>query len=224
MGHSDAGRRGAAVAAAPTPAVRQPILRTLRLTLRPFTEQDAPVVEKLAGAREVADTTLRIPHPYPEGVAAAWIAGHALEWSGGTGVVYAITDGSLGTIYGAIGLTIDAEHALGELGYWLAAEYWNRGYCTEAGDAVLALAFGALGLHRVQARHFTRNPASGRVMQKLGMRREGIHRHATRKWGQFEDVAMYALLEPEWRGRSGTAGVRPSVGVPGSAVGDNRKG
>jgi ribosomal-protein-alanine N-acetyltransferase len=46
----------------------------------------------------------------------------------------------------------------------------------------------------VQARHLTRNPASGRVMQKIGMRHEGVNRQAVKKWGRFEDIGMYAIL------------------------------
>jgi [ribosomal protein S5]-alanine N-acetyltransferase len=51
-----------------------------------------------------------------------------------------------------------------------------------------------LGLHRIQGRHLVRNHASGRVMTKLGMRLEGIHRHAVRKWDRFEDIAHHAIL------------------------------
>ena len=67
---------------------------------------------------------------------------------------------------------------------------------------MLRHAFEALGLHRVQARHLTRNPASGRVMAKLGMRLEGVHRESVKKWDRFEDVAMYAVLSHEPRGAS----------------------
>lgn len=55
-----------------------------------------------------------------------------------------------------------------------------------------------LGIHRIEGRHFTRNAASGRVMQKLGMRPEGVIREAVRRWGTFEDLALYAVLGPEW--------------------------
>jgi RimJ/RimL family protein N-acetyltransferase len=67
----------------------------------------------------------------------------------------------------------------------------------------MELGFGTLALHRIQARHLTRNPSSGRVMQKLGMRLEGINRDAVRKNGRFEDLAIYAILADEWSGRSG---------------------
>lgn len=171
--------------------------------LRPFGFDDALAVQVLAGAREVADTTLHIPHPYPTGAAEQWIATHPATWETGTGVTYAITDAGTGVLMGAVGLTINPPHARGELGYWLGVPYWNRGYCTEAARAVVELGFAQLGLHRIQARYLTRNPASGRVMQKLGMRSEGVNRGAIRKHDRFEDLAVYAILADEWASGSG---------------------
>ena len=179
----------------------QPTLRTERLILRPFAAEDASRVEELAGAREVADTTLHIPHPYPDGVAAAWIAGHPRQWETGGGVTSAIAERRGGALVGAIALTLAPEHARAELGYWIGLAHWNQGYCTEASRALLEFAFDELRLNRVQARHLTRNPASGRVMQKLGMQLEGVHREAVRKWDRFEDLALYAILAAEWAAR-----------------------
>jgi len=183
--------------------IEQPTLRTSRLVLRPFVLDDGATVEELAGAWEVADTTLHIPHPYPPGAGEQWIATHPAAWESGTGVTYAISEAVAGTLMGAVGLTIAPPHARGELGYWIGVPFWNRGYCTEASRAVLELGFGQLGLHRIQARHLTRNPASGRVMEKLGMRHEGVHRHAMRKNDRFEDLAMYAILADEWQHTGG---------------------
>jgi ribosomal-protein-alanine N-acetyltransferase len=185
------------------PWSEQPVLRTSRLVLRPFVLDDALAVQLLAGAREVADTTLHIPHPYPAGAAEQWIASHPATWEAGTGVTFAVTDAGSGVLMGAVGLTIAPAHARGELGYWLGVPYWNRGYCTEASRAVVDFGFTQLGLHRVQARYLTRNPASGRVMQKLGMRPEGVSRHAMRKNDRFEDLEMYAVLADEWTGARG---------------------
>lgn len=171
---------------------------TARLRLRAFALADAPAVEALAGDRRVADTTTTIPHPYPAGGAEAWIALHGPAWDSGAGVTYAITDAGDGTLLGAVALTITPAHAVAELGYWIGVAAWGRGYATEAAAALCDLAFGTLGTHRIQARHYVRNPASGRVMQKLGMRHEGTLRDAVRKGGRFEDLALYAVLAPEW--------------------------
>jgi RimJ/RimL family protein N-acetyltransferase len=176
---------------------QQPSLETERLILRPFELSDAPIVQTLAGAREIADTTLEIPHPYPEGAAEAWIGSHRSIWEQGTGVTYAITLRHSGELIGAIGLSIDPPWGRGDLGYWIAVAHWSNGFCTEAARAVVDLGFSQLKVIRVQARHLMRNRPSGRVMEKIGMTREGVLRGAVRKWDQFEDVAVYALLAPE---------------------------
>lgn len=176
-----------------------PRLATERLVLRPFAISDGPAVERLAGVRAVADTTLTIPHPYPAGGGAEWIMSHADVWERDRGLSLAICLGAVPeTLLGAINLRVSLPHAHGELGYWIAADRWGKGYATEAARALTAYAFTTLALHRLQARHFTRNPASGRVLQKLGMRFEGINRDAYLRWNRFEDVAVYAILAQEW--------------------------
>jgi ribosomal-protein-alanine N-acetyltransferase len=178
--------------------MQQPELPTVRLLLRPFALSDAPAVQKLAGDRRIADTTLNIPHPYPDGAAESWIATHAPAWQHGVGVSYAITHVDDGRLLGAVGLVIQPAQAVAELGYWIAVDAWGKGYATEAATALCDLAFMELAVHRMQARHLVRNPASGRVMQKLGMQREGTLRGAVRKWDVFEDLALYSVLAPEW--------------------------
>ncbi|MFI5243661.1 MAG: GNAT family N-acetyltransferase [Gemmatimonadales bacterium] len=194
----------------------QPTLHTKRLILRPFRLTDAAAVQEFAGAREIADTTTHIPHPYPDGAAEGWIGTHAAAWEGGTLATFAITDRERGSLMGAIGLVISPESERAELGYWIAKQHWKRGYCTEAAHAMLAFGFGVLRLHRIEARHFVRNPASGRVMQKLGMKLEGIHRESVKKWDRFEDLALYAILASELVAKSQPAGhERNSGGVQG---------
>jgi ribosomal-protein-alanine N-acetyltransferase len=180
--------------AASTRRGEQPALETPRLTLRPFRPDDAPAVQELAAAFEVADTTLNIPHPYPAGAAEAWIATHPAQWEDGTLAVFAIVARDMSSLVGAIGLVIAPQHACAELGYWIGKPYWGRGFATEAGRAVLHFAFGPLALHRIEGRHFTRNAPSGRVMRKLGMEFECVQRQSVRKHGRYEDVARYAVL------------------------------
>lgn len=176
----------------------QPTLTTERLTLRPFIADDAFDVERLAGRREIADTTLNIPHPYPHGGAAEWIRTHGPAWNDGSSATFAIVQKKHGALVGAIGLMIKAEHRRAELGYWIALDCWNRGYATEASQRLIDFGFDVLSLHRIEARHFLRNPASGRVMQKLGMQHEGVERDWAFKWDRFEALAVYSILAPEW--------------------------
>lgn len=178
-----------------------PVLITPRLALRPFALDDAADVQRLAGDRQVADTTLNIPHPYPDGMAAAWIARHAETFASGDELVLGIALGrepGPAMLIGAIGLRFAPPHARAELGYWIGRSYWNQGYATEAARAMVAHGFEAIGLHRIVAQHMVRNPASGRVMCKIGLRHEGRLRGHVRRWELFEDVEIYGALRDEW--------------------------
>lgn len=177
-----------------------PTLETRRLRLRSLTLADAPAVQRLAGAPEIADTTLNIPHPYADDLAEQWIAGLAEVARSGAGRTWAIADRSSDALLGAIGLIITPRHQHAELGYWVGRPFWSQGYTTEAAAAVLAYGFDTLGLHRIHAHHFARNPASGRVMQKIGMVPEGILRQHVRKGDHFEDIVCYGILREEWAG------------------------
>jgi [ribosomal protein S5]-alanine N-acetyltransferase len=176
---------------------KRPTLTTPRLLLRPFALGDAPDVQRLAGAREVASTTLNIPHPYAAGMAEQWIATHQESYARGEFVIFAIVLRANQALIGATSLHIHRPHVQAELGYWIGTAYWNHGYCSEAAQAVLRYGFDVLGLHRIHASYMTRNPASGRVMQKIGMTYEGCLRQHVQKWGIFEDIAIYGILRSE---------------------------
>jgi len=171
-----------------------PTLVTTRLTLRPFRESDVDRVVELASDRRVAEMTQNIPHPYLHEHAKTWIGSHAERFGQQQELVFAIEEREAGLLIGAIGLVFQSEHQSAELGYWIGVPYWGKGYCTEAARAVVDYGFLELGLHRVQARHFLKNPASGRVMQKIGMSYEGCLRQSVLKWGAYQDVCIYALL------------------------------
>jgi ribosomal-protein-alanine N-acetyltransferase len=179
--------------------MKQPNLQTERLILRPFEVTDAPDVQRLAGAREVAATTALIPHPYPDGAAEEWIGGHAAAFEQSKSVTFAIVEKESKALCGAIGLELALSHHRAEIGYWIAPERWGRGYCTEAARAVLQYGFETLVLHRINSCHFGSNPASGRVMQKIGMNHEGVQREHILKWDRYEDAVLYGLTVEDWR-------------------------
>jgi [ribosomal protein S5]-alanine N-acetyltransferase len=179
--------------------VSRPTLATERLVLRPFAVEDAAEVTRLVSDRRIADTTANIPHPYEEGVAEGWIGTHGEIAERDEGLTLAVTEREGGRIVGAVGLSIVRAHRRAELGYWIAVEQWGRGYATEASRAMLAHAFGPLDLSRVVAHCLTRNAASWRVMEKLGMTREGRLRAHVIKWDVPEDIWLYGILREEWR-------------------------
>ena len=178
-----------------------PELKTDRLLLRPFQLSDAPDVQRLAGAKEVAAGTF-LPHPYENGMAEQWIADQQRAHEGGTAVSFAITLADNATFIGSIGLDIVQIHRHARLSYWLGPPYWNRGYGTEAVKAVLAYGFGQLNLNRIYAPHFLGNNASGRVLQKVGMTYEGRMREHYVRFDRFMDLELYGMLQRDFTDRT----------------------
>lgn len=178
----------------------QPTLETSRLLLRPLAATDIADLVRMAGRREIADTTGAIPHPYSEEQCRQWLSVVVEQFARGDGIVFGIVLKSEGKLVGTIGFRdINPDNARAEMGYWMSVECWSKGYTTEAAQALLTHGFEQLGLNRIYAHHMLRNPASGRVLAKIGMRPEGILRQQMRKWGVFEDVAMMAILKSDWK-------------------------
>lgn len=175
-----------------------PELKTERLILRGFRAEDAPALQLLAGEFEIADTTLNIPHPYPREMADSWIASHPQLLAEHKNAFFAVTLKADRQLIGAVGLAIAKDFDRAELGYWVGKPFWGYGYCTEAAAAVINFGFIHLSLHRIHASYLSRNPASGRVMEKLGMTREGFLRQHGKKWDKHEDLVFYGILRSDW--------------------------
>jgi len=143
--------------------------RTQRLTLRPGWPEDAPALTRAIGHETVVRMLAMVPWPYRLRDAESFLS----RERGADEAAFLIFahDGELPRLVGGIGLAPDEEGH--ELGYWLTPSAWGRGYATEAGQAVVAIARHALGLKRLHAGHFVDNPASGRVLRKLGFRPTG---------------------------------------------------
>jgi len=180
--------------------IEQPILETLRLRLRPLENSDTVAIQRTAANREIADTMISLPHPYPADEAERYFARQQAEREAGRAVTFAIEPKAERSLCGLIELRdIDREHLLGELSFWLAVEVWGKGYMSEVVPAVVRYGFESLGLNRLYAHHMLRNPASGIVLDKNGFKQEGLLRQRVRKWGQFEDVALWAILRQDWQ-------------------------
>lgn len=176
-------------------------LTTDRLLLRPLRDEDAPTLAELANDRRIAEGTLVMPFPYTRLHAEHFIQHEREGRTKGVFFACAIERRADSQLIGMIGLTLQADHCRAEMGYWLGVPYWNQGYVTEAGRAMLDYGFGVLGLNRVFASHYTSNPASGRVMQKLGMRQEGVLRQHLVRFDTPRDSVVYGLLHSEWAAR-----------------------
>lgn len=172
----------------------QPTLHTARLTLRPFEPSDIPAVTELCSERDIAANTLHIPHPYTLDDARSWIDSHPEIYAAGKAAIFAITHRDHQTLIGGIGLTFDQQYNRAELGYWIGKPFWGNGFCSEAAPEILRFGFDICKLNRIFATHMMRNPASGRIMEKAGMKLEGILRQHVMKWDVYEDIAMYGMV------------------------------
>jgi RimJ/RimL family protein N-acetyltransferase len=145
-----------------------PVLETKRLALRAPRLGDAKTVATLANDRRIAENTARIPYPYKLADAESFIAG-ANRPGGETVFLITLRDE---TIVGACGVM--AAEPAGEIGYWLGAEHWGKGYATEALHTVIDYAFTDLGHEALQAGARVTNPASRRVLEKCGFQWTGV--------------------------------------------------
>jgi RimJ/RimL family protein N-acetyltransferase len=175
-----------------------PLLATPRLVLRAFTLADVPRLVALAGKYEVAKNTLNIPHPYREEDARRWVQLTQENYRQQAGYAFAIELKATKEFIGGIGLTLDPRFDRAEAGYWLGQEYWGQGLASEALGALLHFGFGELGLNKIYATHIAGNPASGRVMLKNGMVKEGELAQHTKRDGHYHDLWQYRLLRAEY--------------------------
>ena len=109
-------------------------LETDRLLLRPLTPEDAPALARLAGRREIADTTISIPHPYSEPQAQEWIAAHSGRENSPKQIAFAVTLKADGQLIGTMGLReIDHEHCQAEMGFWIGVDWWGNDFASRRG-------------------------------------------------------------------------------------------
>jgi len=169
---------------------------TPRLRIRPLCSSDAESIHREGGNREIADTMISLPHPFPLDQVEQFIARMEAERENGEAFAFVIELKNNGEFVGCIEIrAIDREHKQAEISSWTARPFWGQGYMTEVVGAILPFAFDDLGMNRVYAFHMVRNPATGRVLQKNGFRQEGLLRQRVWKWDRFENVAIWAILK-----------------------------
>lgn len=171
-------------------------IETKRLLLRPFTIKDTKAVLEYGSDKETTQYLIW------EGIQTKEEAEKSItEYYLSRRGIYAIELKEEKKCIGVIDIRILPEDEKASFGYILNRNYWKKGYMPEALEAMLELCFAKLELHRVEGRHFSENPASGKVMQKCGLRQEGIGKEEQKVKGIYRDIIHYAILKREWEER-----------------------
>jgi len=175
-----------------TPRERSiPVLETERLTLRAPRHEDIKAIAVLTNDRRIAENTARIPHPYGVDDAKQFVA--TVNARDGEVCFVILLDGNL---IGACG--IDPRDDAPDLGYWLGARYWGRGFATEAVRAVIDHAFGDLQHETLQAGARVSNPASRRVLEKCAFQWTGVRLTRIRAINSAAPVDRFRLDRGLW--------------------------
>ena len=174
-----------------------PTLLTDRLILRQFVKSDTEELKQLADKREIAEGTF-IPHPYEEGFAEDFIESQFRDFRRGSLLNFAIEIKETKKLAGSIGLKIEQKVNQGEIGFWVGVPYWGNGYCTEAVKSILEYGFNVQGLDRIYAFHFKGNEASGKVLNKIGMKYEGILKKEYWHMGKLKDTLHYGINKTDY--------------------------
>ncbi len=184
----------------PAPADPRPVLpaeiQTERLFLRGFRFGDVDDVLAYARDPKWSRYLRRIPRPYEREDAERFVA-RQLLLDPTSSPAWAITLN--GPVIGGVGLRFAFERGAAEISYSVARNHWNRGVCSEAARTVVDAAFAThLDLTRLYARADVENVGSQRVMEKLGMTREGVLRKNRVQRGEAIDEVFYSILRDEW--------------------------
>ncbi|MBR9825325.1 MAG: GNAT family N-acetyltransferase [Alphaproteobacteria bacterium] len=143
-----------------------PRIETERLLLRLPEMGDAEDLSRFAGDIDIARMTSRIPSPYPLISAEIWILQTRAAWRPAGNTSFTVEQD--GKLIGGGGVFKRSARADWEIGYWIAKPFWGRGFGTEIGAALVRYAREQLGAETVIAGHYADNPASGRILEKLG--------------------------------------------------------
>jgi RimJ/RimL family protein N-acetyltransferase len=177
------------------------MFETNRLIIRRFKIEDAYDVYDSCNDYEVVKTTLGIPWPYTLEMAESWINKLSIREEEGSSYEFAIClKEDPNKIIGCISLCdVNLRANRAEMGYWVNRKFWNKGIASEAGKFMINFAFDKLGLHSVIARYFDINPASGRVMEKCGMKYVGTIREHECRFDKYYNVGYYEILSTDKR-------------------------
>ncbi len=173
------------------------VIKGKRVKLRKLQMKDAVDIFEYAKDYAVSRYTQNMPYPYERKDAVWWVNDSAKNLKNKKRYTYGIEYGR--KIIGSITLT-PKPGDIAEMGYSIGKSYWGKGITTEAANLVLREGFKTLKINKIYATHHPKNPASGRVMQKIGMKYEGLLREHAKAKGKYWDLVHYGILRREFKG------------------------
>jgi RimJ/RimL family protein N-acetyltransferase len=179
----------------PTPTLREAracVLETERLTLRRPTLADVKAIARLANDRRIAENTRRLPHPYLQDHAVAFVRATAVD-RGET--VFLIENNH--TPIGMVGIDWRKEDAP-ELGYWLGVDYWGQGFGTEAARGAIDFFFEEFDAELLFSGARVANPVSRNILEKCGFQWSGVELHRFEALGSSTPVDCFRLSRGVW--------------------------
>ena len=175
------------------------VIKGKRVTLRRPQMKDADVITEYCQDKALHKYTIRIPWPYKRKDAVWWVKDAAERWKTKTGYCYVIM--RQGVVVGVIDLRPEKGDKA-SFGYWIGQPYWGQGFATEATKLLIKEGFKTLKLNKIFATHNPKNPASGKVMEKVGMKYEGLLRDHEKKGKKYVDEVYRSILRREYRHRN----------------------
>jgi RimJ/RimL family protein N-acetyltransferase len=170
--------------------------------LAPLAPEHAAALQPLLEDAAIAATT-PFPHPYPPNGAEAYVAEAMALRTAGTKYVFAVLAPDGAPVGMSLLKDVDQGHRTGELGYWIGRPWWGRGLATAAAGATLGFGFSALGLERIQAVCLAENPASLRVLAKLGFEEVERFEERLQKWPAPRTSVRLTLARQVWAAAPG---------------------
>ena len=160
--------------------------------------KDIPLLLEYAKNPVISRNLLTFPYPYHERDAIWWINSANEGHQSGNEFIFAIRDKETESFMGGIGLHLDKSNNQAEVGYWLGEPHWGKGYATEGTREMVRFGFETLGLNRITSSHYEYNPASGKVIEKSGLLKEGVRKEHIKKEDGYYDLHIYGLTRSQY--------------------------
>lgn len=174
-----------------------PKIETKKLFLTELKAEDIPEIVKYASNKNISNFTQNIPFPYSEKDAVFWINMANQGFENGHQYTFAIRTKERNNFIGGIGLNIERKYKRAEIGYWIAKPFWGKGYATEATKSIIEFGFKNLDLNKFTSSYLAKNPASGKVMENSGMKKEGELKEHIFKNSEYHDLILYGLTKKQ---------------------------